>query len=64
MGQLIVDVGGYWQPLLRLLDHVIAAGFAPVGMRDTVQVVRTPEELLSLLKSAAEPQVPPRPERA
>jgi uncharacterized protein (TIGR00730 family) len=61
---VIVDVGGYWQPLLTLLDHAIAAGFAPVRMRDAVQVVRTPEELLSLLKSAAEPQVPPRPERA
>src|SRR5690348_14889609 len=61
---VIVDVGGYWQPLLTLLDHAIAAGFAPVRMRDTVQVVRTPEELLSQLKSAAEPRVPPRPERA
>lgn len=25
---LLVDVDGYWQPLLRLLDHVIAEGFA------------------------------------
>lgn len=25
---LLVDIDGYWQPLLRLLDHVIAEGFA------------------------------------
>jgi hypothetical protein len=25
---LLLDVDGYWQPLLRLLDHVIAEGFA------------------------------------
>ncbi len=25
---LLLDVDGYWQPLLRLVDHVIAEGFA------------------------------------
>jgi hypothetical protein len=25
---LLLDVEGYWQPLMRLLDHVIAEGFA------------------------------------
>ena len=29
---LLVDVDGYWQPLLRLLDHVIAEGFADAGL--------------------------------
>jgi uncharacterized protein (TIGR00730 family) len=61
---VIVDVEGYWQPLLALIEHVIAAGFAPAKMRMTVQAVRSPEELIATLKTAAEPQVPPMPERA
>jgi len=61
---VIVDVEGYWKPLLALLDHALAAGFAPERMRNAVQVVPGPEELIAVLKSAAPPQVPPRPERA
>lgn len=29
----LIDVEGYWQPLLALLDHVIAEGFADAGLR-------------------------------
>jgi uncharacterized protein (TIGR00730 family) len=61
---VIVDVEGYWRPLAALVDHVIAAGFAPPKTRDIVQVVRTPEELMTALKAAAQPRVPPMPERA
>lgn len=35
----LVDVAGYWQPLLTLLDHVIAQGFADASMRSYVEVV-------------------------
>jgi hypothetical protein len=31
---LLLDVEGYWQPLLGLLDHVIAEGFADTSLRD------------------------------
>ncbi|HEV3176654.1 MAG TPA: TIGR00730 family Rossman fold protein [Stellaceae bacterium] len=61
---VIVDVEGYWQPLLALLDHVIATGFAHAKIRNAVEVVKSPEELIAVLKSTAEPQVTPRPERA
>jgi len=61
---VIVDVVGYWQPLLRLLDHAIAAGFAPANVRDALTVVGSPEEMIAALKVAPEPQVPPMPERA
>jgi uncharacterized protein (TIGR00730 family) len=30
---LLLDVDGYWQPLLRLLDHVVAEGFADASLR-------------------------------
>lgn len=29
----LLDVEGYWQPLLALLDHVIAQGFADASLR-------------------------------
>jgi uncharacterized protein (TIGR00730 family) len=61
---VIVDIDGYWKPLLDLLDHAIAAGFAPARIRGEIQVVQNPEALIAVLKSAAEPRVPPRPERA
>ncbi|WP_022704525.1 TIGR00730 family Rossman fold protein [Pseudorhodobacter ferrugineus] len=35
----LLDVAGYWQPLLALLDHVIAQGFADETMRSYVEVV-------------------------
>src|SRR5215470_19503344 len=60
---VVIDVGGYWRPLLALLDHAIAAGFAPVRVRGAIEVVSGPEELIAALKRAAEPLVRPRPER-
>src|SRR5579864_3222021 len=59
---VLVDVEGYWQPLLALLDHAIAAGFARAKIRKALTVVGTPEELIAVLKIAAAPQVPPMPE--
>ena len=29
----LLDVAGYWQPLIALLDHVIAEGFADASLR-------------------------------
>ena len=36
---VLVDQNGFWQPLLDLIDHVIAQGFAPAFLRDLVTVV-------------------------
>jgi uncharacterized protein (TIGR00730 family) len=30
---LLLDAGGYWQPLVALIEHVIARGFAEPGLR-------------------------------
>ena len=35
----LVDVKGYWQPLLALIDHVIAEGFADPALRRLFHVV-------------------------
>ena len=31
---MLIDAGGYWQPLIALIDHVIARGFADPSLRD------------------------------
>src|SRR5438876_1157866 len=36
---LLVDIGGYWAPLLALLDHVVDTGFAGSQTRGLLQVV-------------------------
>lgn len=36
---LLLDVAGYWQPLLRLVEHVIAEGFADAALLGHFRVV-------------------------
>ncbi|MCB5197891.1 TIGR00730 family Rossman fold protein [Loktanella sp. TSTF-M6] len=36
---IVVNVAGYWDPLVRLLDHVVEQGFAGQDTRDYVTVV-------------------------
>ncbi|MGQ0567893.1 MAG: TIGR00730 family Rossman fold protein [Gemmobacter sp.] len=35
----LLDVNGYWQPLARLIDHVIAQGFADVSLAASFALV-------------------------
>ena len=35
----LISTDGYWQPLLALIDHVIAEGFADPALRDLFTVV-------------------------
>jgi uncharacterized protein (TIGR00730 family) len=48
---LLVDVEGYWQPLLRLLDHVVAEGFADATL---MQQFRTVPDMAKLERALAE----------
>lgn len=45
----VYDVGGFWEPLLAMLDRMVAAGFLAGAFRDSLIVVRTPDELLAAL---------------
>jgi uncharacterized protein (TIGR00730 family) len=36
---LLLDVNGYWQPLARLVDHVIAEGFADASLAASFALV-------------------------
>lgn len=54
---LLVDVDGYWQPLMRLVDHVVETGFARAAQR-LFTVVLTPEEMMAALAAAPESALP------
>ncbi|HBG97416.1 MAG TPA: TIGR00730 family Rossman fold protein [Rhodobacteraceae bacterium] len=57
----LVNIAGYWDPLVALVDHVVAQGFAEASFRDYVTVVEDVPALfdrlardLSSRQSAAE----------
>ena len=49
---LLLDVYGYWQPLMRLLDHVIAEGFAGESLQGHFKAVRDVPTLEAALSAA------------
>ena len=49
---LVLDVGGYWQPLLALMDSIIEQGFADASMLEYFQAVSTVDELEAKLITA------------
>lgn len=46
----LVDIDGYWQPLLALLDHVVAKGFAAPLVPRLFEVVSDISQLISALR--------------
>lgn len=48
----LVDVEGYWQPLIALLDHIIAEGFAAPSLRGLFQTVASPDALIGAVNQA------------
>jgi len=56
---VLVDVGGYWGPLLRMLDAMIEAGFARPEHRTLFRVVGSPDEVPAALAAEPAPTVPP-----
>jgi len=49
----LLDVAGYWQPLLRFLDHAVSERFLRAEHRDTLLVDTDPEALLNRLETPA-----------
>jgi uncharacterized protein (TIGR00730 family) len=50
---IVLDVAGYWAPLLSLIDAAIAAGFADPTTTELFSIARTPEEVLQTLACIA-----------
>jgi len=46
---ILLDQGGFWAPLIALIDHVIAQGFASDSLRQLMVVVNDVEELEAAL---------------
>jgi len=55
----ILDLGGYWAPLLNLIDTVIARGFAPPATAKLYQVALTVEAAFEALARAPAPALHP-----
>jgi uncharacterized protein (TIGR00730 family) len=49
---LLLNIEGYWDPLVALIDHIIAEGFADADIRDYVTVVPTVAAALAALRPA------------
>lgn len=47
----ILNTNGYWAPLMQLIEHVIAEGFADPSLRDFLQPVESVQELTTALRA-------------
>ncbi len=47
----LVDIDDYWQPLVALVDHIVAEGFAETSVRNLFKLVKTPAALLDALRA-------------
>jgi uncharacterized protein (TIGR00730 family) len=54
----LLDVGGYWRPLIAFLDHAVDEGFLRPEHRRLVIVDRNPGRLLDRLESHRMPDAP------
>jgi uncharacterized protein (TIGR00730 family) len=55
---VLLDVGGFWQPLVQQLDRMVDVGLLKNPNRDIIRVASTPDQALAALESA-----PPRIEK-
>lgn len=59
---ILVDLCGYWQPLLAVIDHMVDQGFAGAEVRDLYRVVPDMNGVLPALAARGAPQLPDRQE--
>jgi uncharacterized protein (TIGR00730 family) len=61
---VLVDVAHYWSPLIELVDHAIASGFAGRDARLLYRVVTRVEEVVPALAAMPAPSLPAAPNLA
>jgi uncharacterized protein (TIGR00730 family) len=59
---IIVNVGGYWDKLLELIDHVIESGFARPAIRRLFRVIDRIEDVVPALLESHVPEVEAKPD--
>lgn len=47
---LLLNIDGYWDPLIALTDHVIAEGFADSSLRGFIRALPDPDSLIGALR--------------
>ncbi|MEQ8967785.1 MAG: TIGR00730 family Rossman fold protein [Azospirillaceae bacterium] len=57
---ILVDEGGYWQPLIGLLDHMIEEGFCRPEHKALYRRVASVDAVFEALAQAPEPMVEPQ----
>src|SRR5215470_16115860 len=55
---ILVDIDDYWQPFLKLVDHVIAEDFARPGSLALFTVVSAIDEIIPALRREPTPAIP------
>jgi uncharacterized protein (TIGR00730 family) len=53
----LLNVDGFYNPLIQMLDQMVASGFYRQEQRDTLVIAVTPEELIDKLQTATWPDV-------
>ncbi len=48
---IIVNYKGYWDPLIKLMDNIVATGFARQETADIYRVVSTPDQVFEAIKN-------------
>jgi uncharacterized protein (TIGR00730 family) len=54
---VLIDIDGYWQPLIALIDHGIAQGYMRPEHRQLYEVVSRVEDVFTAIANAPEPKV-------
>ena len=49
---VLLDVNGFWDPLVDLLNQMVITGLLKAANRELIQTARSPEEALQLLATA------------
>ena len=51
---VLLNVAGYWDPLIALIDHVIAQGFADASLRRFLTIAATAEDVVKTFRETAD----------
>jgi uncharacterized protein (TIGR00730 family) len=60
---VLINFDDYWDPFLRLVDHVVAEGFARPECRELFTVVDRVEDVIAVIARQPQPTVPTTPKR-
>ncbi len=60
---VLVNINDYWGPVLRVIDHMVAAGFVAAADRGRLTVIAEVDHLIATLARQPAPRHAPRPAR-